>query len=121
MYSAVGFLQQSQCVVLEAECFQVGALLLGCWKAAGTLGSTKGAPLSGASFSLLKGSRDFHWVKWAKCPEQCQETSVLFNLSRELFLASCVEVTEMCWLFFRLDPYRPLWEALWNNFKLSQR
>lgn len=76
---------------------------------------------SGTSFSLLKVSRDFHWVKWEKCPEQYQETSVLFNLSRELFLVPSVEVTEMCWLFFRLDPYRPLWEALWNNFKLSQR
>lgn len=76
---------------------------------------------SGTSFILLKVSRDLHWVKWEKCPEQFQETSALFNLSRELSLASGVEVTEMYWLFFRLDPYRPLWEALWNNFKLSQR
>lgn len=76
---------------------------------------------SGSSFSLLRVSRDLRWVTWEKCPEQYQETSVLFNLSRELFLASSVEVSEICWLFFRLDPYRPLWEALWNNFKLSQR
>lgn len=60
-------------------------------------------------------------MAWEKRPEQCRETSVLFNLSRELFLACRVEVSEMCWLFFRLDPYRPLWEALWNNSELSER
>lgn len=118
--TAAGFL----CWKLSA--FSLGLCFWGAGKQWEHLGSTKGAPLSDsvlepASVCSRSVGTCTGWVAWEKRPEQCQETSVLFNLSRELFLASHVEVSEMCWLFFRLDPYRPLWEALWNNSKLSQR
>lgn len=109
------------------------ASLLGCWKVARmqTRCQGSGSTVSFCSVintNLLKVSEVFPWME---LEEHCVVSGNSW-LSEPLwgglvvcfvfvfFLPPSV-VIEMLWLFFRLDPYRPLWEALWNHFKLSPR